>query len=137
MAKFNPLTLPPPTVRREEKTFKTQDGQEFTLTFQASSGGEILLAMGELEGELYEKWKGGGPSSPGCPPIRVTQTLCRVIARLILMQVPGEGEDESDLFSFTDWAILAQRDKQAFAEVNTWANELASPNSTATTTSAS
>jgi len=135
MPKFNPLSLPPPTVRRESKTFKTLDGQEFTITLQASSGAEILLAMTELEDQLFEKWRDGGPSAPNCPPVRVTQILCRVIARLLVMQTPSDGEDESDLWGFVEWAHLAQRDKSVFAEVNFWASGLTDPKPTATTSS--
>jgi len=137
MPKFNPLSLPPPTVRREAKAFKTLDGQEFTITLQASSGAEILLAMSELEDQLFDKWQHGGPSAPGCPPVRVTQVLCRVIARLLVMQTPSDGEDESDLWGFVEWAHLAQRDADAFAAVNFWASSITAPNPKATTSSAS
>ena len=123
MPKFDPSFLPPIETRTVSKSFTTKTGDAFDVTLEMSEGGEQALAILDMQEALWEKWKAGAPSSPGSAPIRVSRTLCLLIARLLVMQAPGEGEEQSDLWQFTHWATLAQRDPAAFAAVNTWLTE--------------
>lgn len=138
MPKFDPSFLPAVQDRRETKVFTAKGGQEFSLTVSVSDAGEVYYAITDKVEEILEKWGEAGPSAPGSPPIKVSQTLAYMIARLLVMQVPGEGESPDDLWQFTHWATLAQRDRAAFTAVNVWVNALLvgdadSPNSDAAT----
>lgn len=124
MPKFNPSLLPPVAVRRESKTFATKTGDTFTLTLEISDAGEQSFVILDKREELLERYQFGGPSSAGSAPVKVSATLCTLIARLIVMQAPGDGESEEDLWQFPQWAALAQRDAKCFSAINQWVNSL-------------
>lgn len=127
MPKFNPSALPPVPVRRETKTFTACDGNTFDICVALSDGGEQAFAVWDLRDELWEKWQHGGPSTPGSAPVKISKTLCMLIARILAIQAPATGETEADLWQFPTWATLAQRDPKVFTEINTWVTELLTP----------
>jgi len=132
MPKFDPSLLPAIPVVRETKTFTLKGGQQITLTAQVQDGGEFAYACMDLHTQNLEKWEPGGVPTPAAPPVKITNTLCWMITRLLLVIVPGEDEDESDLWQFQHWAILASRDEKSFSAISAWASSLTDPKDEAT-----
>lgn len=120
MPKFNPAALPSVPVRHETQTFTACDGSTFDIRVAISDGGEQAFAIWDLRDELWEKWQHGGPSAAGSAPVKISKTLCTLIARILAIQVPADGETEADIWQFPAWATLAQRDPKCFTSVNTW-----------------
>ena len=87
MPKFSPNTLPAVPVRTEQKTFTALSGETFDIRVAISDGGEQAYAIWDLAEELWEKWQHGGPSSAGSAPVKVSKTLCTLIARILAIQV--------------------------------------------------
>ncbi|WP_394794872.1 hypothetical protein [Armatimonas sp.] len=124
MPKFNPSSLPPVPTRQESREFTTKSGESFSFTVAISDAGEQQFSILDKRDELWEKWAGGYDTGPGCAPVSVSKTLCFLIARLLLMQVPSEGEAVDDLWQFPAWATLMQRDPGCFLAINAWVNDL-------------
>lgn len=127
MPKFDPSFLPALPVRRETKTFTLKGGQEITLTAQVTDGGEATYARIDAHRENLETWGAVGVPQPGLPNIKVTNTTCWLITRILLAIVPGPGEDESDLWTFSHWAVLQSRDEASFSAISAWVGELIDP----------
>jgi len=127
MPKFDPSFLDPLPVKRETKTFTLKGGQGITLTAQVTDGGEATYARLDKHQENLEKWGAVGVSQPGLPAIKITTTLCWLITRIMLAIVPSPGEEESDLWTFSHWAVLASRDEASFTAISAWVGELIDP----------
>lgn len=126
MPKFDPSFLPSPPVRRESKAFTTKEGNEITLCAEVSEGGDFDYALIDAHQANLEKW-GQGVPQPGAPSIKITQTTCWLITRILLAVVPSAGEDSSSLWTFQHWATLLSRDRVCFSEVSAWVGSLTSP----------
>lgn len=127
MPKYDPSFLPALPLRRESKNFTLKNGEVISLTAQAQDGGDAAYALLDQHKDNLEKWEASGVPQPGLPPIKITSTLCWLITRILLAIVPGPGEEHSDLWQFTHWAVLASRDEKAFGEISSWVGSVIDP----------
>jgi hypothetical protein len=123
MPTFDPALLPPPPVRRESKTFTTTSGAELTLCAEVSEGGDFDYALLDAHQANLEKWGGGVPQA-AAPSIKITDTTCWLITRILLAVVPAEGEEP---WSFIHWATLLSRDRACFSAISSWIGSLTAP----------
>lgn len=123
MPNFDPSFLPAPPVRREAKAFTTRDGSEITLCAEISEGGDFDYALMDAHQANLEKW-GAGVPQPGAPSIKISQTTCWLITRIMMAVVPGEGETP---WTFIHWATLLSRDRATFSAISSWIGELTNP----------
>lgn len=127
---FNPFSLNRPDVLIETKTFtdKVNPEAELTLTLRAENDAAVDFQEREKSQEYIRDFVVGrddGPPAP-LPPVggravKVTRTLCGVVATLESMQVPGEEEEP---FSFSEWCALSVVMPSAFREIDDWAADL-------------
>ena len=115
---YDPGILPDVPVVRESQTFTDKEGHPFTLAMEVEAGGDCWWAIDEKARELMAHW-----SAPErMVKYRVSQTMCRNIACLMLYQVMPQGADESSWspWPFEYWANLMRRDIGTYMKVLTW-----------------
>lgn len=122
---YDPSVLPPVASRTETKTFRVKDGNELFVSVEISDSGEQAFAILDKQRELLDKWS-AAPPVPGAgeSQLKPSGTLCLLIARFLVLQVPSPGQDPATLWNENHWATLSRRDPAAFGEVNRWVTSL-------------
>ncbi len=130
MSRFNPYSLKRRDAVEETRTFTdaSQPDLSLTLTLRASSGTAAIFAANEQVDRweaMYITGEDGEEPLPMVDPqgeaIPINRTLLSLIAKLVQMEVPQEGERPYDM---KEWATLAERAPFAFAAVGRFAAEL-------------
>lgn len=127
---FDPGFLPAVPRVEGEQTFPLKNGVALTLAFAVQTGGDVTWATTSKKRELWERYREEGirAGGPQDPPVVVSEELCWGIARLMVCQIRPKDAPEASWTPLLPehWAVLAQRDKDAFFAIVGFLNELES-----------
>jgi hypothetical protein len=129
MNDFDPSFLPPVPSEAGEKTITACNGQTFDVALCVTLGGEEGLALYEIAEEHLSRFgpEGLEKIQPDVrhPAVKVTSAMAYSIAEVMLAEVkPSSAGENWTPRSFSWWAILWNRDKDAWAQVRALLSEL-------------
>ena len=135
MARVNPWTLKRRPRVQDTRTFISAENldQPLTLTLRASAETGDLLAPHEDAAEFVrtyvtgykdEKGEWTPPTSlvpPEGEPVTFTRSFCKLIAELLRMQVPQEGDAP---YTFEEMALILSGMSDVTPDIAEWKDEL-------------
>ena len=129
--KINPYKMRPNADVVETRTFTDpkQPDDPITLTFTARSGADNTSVITQHVSELVTRYiTGEGKDKPPVPvlipgsrAIRITEKYIKIIAMLMDMETPQDGDEP---YTFEEWAAIGAVMPTAFLGITNWMVEL-------------